>query len=84
MTLEQANKNIDKSKNFYRLYIKQMVDLHTGSKLCGLLNADRSYIINVLKRDNTMALYRLANQIDKVLNNQAIARPIRQEKYDRN
>jgi len=68
VNIEQANKNIHKSKTFYRLFIQQAVDLHTNSKLCEFLNkSDRSYIINTLKRDNTMGLYRLANEINDVL-----------------
>ena len=79
MTIEKANKNIEKSKNFYRLYIKQAVDLHDNSRLCELLKVDRSYIINTLKRDNTMGLYRLANQIHN-----AITEPAKRNDTERN
>jgi len=68
MTIDKANKNVHKSKTFYRLFIQQAVDLHTNSRLCELLNkSDRSYIINTLKRDNTIGLYRLANEINDAL-----------------
>jgi hypothetical protein len=63
MNLQQANKNIEKSKNFYRLYIKQAVEHYGNNELCKSINKTKSYIITTLKRDNTMSLYRLANRM---------------------
>jgi hypothetical protein len=64
MDFETANRNIDKSKQFYERYIRQCTKHYGNNELCRKLNASSmSHITDTLKRGNFMGVKRLAELI---------------------
>ena len=68
MDFESANRNIEKSKQFYERYIRQCVDQYGNNELCRKIKASSmSHITDALKRGNVMGLHRLAHLINDKL-----------------
>jgi len=61
--LQQANKQITESKEFYRRYIRQTQEQTGNKKLCELLDISEKYLFKIVDSGTTMALYRMANKI---------------------
>jgi len=61
--LQQANKQITESKEFYRRYIRQIQEQTGNKKLCEMLDISEKYLFKIVDSGTTMALYRMANKI---------------------
>ena len=61
--LQQANKQIKESKEFYCRYIRQVQEQTGNQKLCALLGVSEGYLFKIINSGTTMALYRMANKI---------------------
>jgi len=68
MDFESADRNINKSKQFYERYIRQCVNQYGNNEICRRINvSSMSHITDALKRGNVMGLSRLAHLIKDVL-----------------
>ena len=64
--IQQANKNIEKSREFYRRFIEQYIETHGEQPVNRMLKKkSTSYIRDMLKRGSVMSLYRIANRLAK-------------------
>lgn len=63
MNLQQANKNVEKTKQFYERYIEQCIAQYGNSTLCEKLGVSNKTLLMALERGSMMSLKRWANRI---------------------